>query len=133
MDHGEPVRRTTSAGSSVMANSLARTTAWLTVGIVSRANPIAGAHEHGRQGRVPLRCALPRARTLSLHLLGQRRRSVDLLIDAVEVVLDLSRCDGAQSQAESQRPDVEFHRGQAIQDAVSKASSATARGRLFHH
>ena len=30
-------------------------------------------------------------------------------------------------KAESQGPDVEFHRGQAIQDAVSKGSSAIAR------
>jgi len=28
---------------------------------------------------------------------------------------------------------VEFHRSQAIQDAVSKGSSAVVRDRLFHH
>jgi len=45
--------------------------------------------------------ALPRVRSLRLHVLGQRRRGVDLLLDVVEVVLDLSWCDGAQSQAKS--------------------------------
>jgi hypothetical protein len=77
--------------------------------------------------------ALPRTRSLRLHVLGQRRRGVDLLIDTVEVVLDLGWRDGTQPQAESQGPDVKFHRGQAVQDAVSKGSDAVARHTLFHH
>src|SRR5215213_10851594 len=76
--------------------------------------------------------ALPRARSLRLHVLGQHRRGVDLLIDTIEVVLDLSRRESAQPQAESQRSNVEFHRGQAIQDSVSKSSIAIARDGLFH-
>jgi hypothetical protein len=76
--------------------------------------------------------ALARSRSLCLHVLGHRRRGVDLLIDAVEVILDLGRRNGAQSQAESQGPDVEFHRGQAIQDAVSEGS-AVVKDWLFHH
>ncbi|MDF3015138.1 MAG: hypothetical protein K0R44_363 [Thermomicrobiales bacterium] len=45
--------------------------------------------------------ALPRVRSLRLHVLGQRRRGVDLPLDMVEVILDLSWRDGAQPQAES--------------------------------
>lgn len=67
--------------------------------------------------------ALARVRSLRLRVLGHRRRGVDLLVDAVEVVLDLGRRDGAESQAESQGSNEEFHRGQAIQDTVSKSSS----------
>src|SRR5919106_6025135 len=77
--------------------------------------------------------ALPRTRSLRLHVPGQRSRGVDLLIDMVEVVLNLGWRDGTQPQAESQGPDAKFHRGQAIQDSVSKGGSAIARPRLFHH
>lgn len=76
--------------------------------------------------------ALPRARPLRLHVLGQGRRGVDLLVKAVEVVLDLSRRDGAQLQAKAQRPNVQFHRRQTIQDAVSKDTKIIAGRRLFH-
>lgn len=76
---------------------------------------------------------LPRARSLRLHILGQRRRGVDLLLDVVEVVLNLGRRDDAQPQAEPHRPNVEFHRGQTIQDAVSKGGKAAAGHGLFHH
>jgi hypothetical protein len=78
------------------------------------------------------RVALPRVRSLRLHVLGQGRRGVDLLIEVVEMVLNLSRRDGAQPQAESQGPDVEFHRGQAIQDTVSKSSSTISEDGLLH-
>jgi hypothetical protein len=76
--------------------------------------------------------ALPRVRSLRLHVLGQCRRGVDLLLDQVEVTLDLSRRDGAQSQAESHCPNAQFRRGQTIQDAVSKGSRAIAGYELFH-
>src|SRR5688572_30458962 len=75
---------------------------------------------------------LARARSLRLHVLGQRRRGVDLLLDVVEVLLDLSWCDGTQPQAESHRANVEFHRGQTVQDAVSKGGKVIAGRGLFH-
>jgi hypothetical protein len=76
--------------------------------------------------------ALPRARSLRLHVLGQRGRSVDFLLDVLEVGLDLRRRDGAQAQAEPHRPNAQFHRGEAIQDAVSNDSGTVSERRLFH-
>src|SRR5215217_2691378 len=45
--------------------------------------------------------ALPRTRSLRLHVLGQGRRGVDFLLDVVEVFLDLSRSHDVQPQKES--------------------------------
>ena len=65
--------------------------------------------------------------------LGQRRRDVDLRLDGSEVILDLFRRYDAQPQACTERPNAKLHRGQAIQDAVGKASETATKQRLIPH
>jgi hypothetical protein len=74
--------------------------------------------------------ALPRTYSFRLHVVGQRCRCVDLVFDLNQVGLDFLRTEDGEPQPEAQQPDAEFHRREAIHDAVRTRGSAITRHRL---